>query len=93
MFLESSRYYDLKSIKVKTPEGRETTAVVFRKFPSFSETNVKRVAIQEGDRLDVIAYREYNDATRFWHIADANTELQACELTKEINRVISIPEQ
>jgi hypothetical protein len=30
----------------------------------------------------VIAQRKYSDGTKFWHVADANTELEANDLTK-----------
>jgi hypothetical protein len=29
----------------------------------------------------------------FWHLADANTELEANELVKETGRIIKVPEQ
>ena len=32
--------------------------------------------ITSNDRLDVMAERLYTDATRYWHIADANTALE-----------------
>jgi hypothetical protein len=49
------------------------------------------------DRLDVMAQRQYSDGTRFWHIADANTELEASKLVEprvldEDVRIISVPE-
>ena len=49
------------------------------------------------DRLDVMAQRKYSDGTKFWHIADANTELEANDLVKpRVNdketREINVPE-
>jgi hypothetical protein len=40
-----------------------------------------------------MAERKYADATGFWHIADANTELEAAALTAEAGRRILVPEQ
>jgi hypothetical protein len=34
------------------------------------------------DRLDIMAHRKYADGTKFWHAADANTELEANDLVK-----------
>ncbi len=43
--------------------------------------------------LGIIAQRQYQNPTWFWHIADANTELEANDLVKEVGRVIQIPRQ
>ena len=48
-------------------------------------------AVQGHDRLDVICDRQYADPTRYWHIADANTELEANELTRVAGRMIAVP--
>lgn len=90
MFLESSRYYQLKTEDVVTKDRRTVKAVRLRRLPSVSG---KPTTVQGNDRLDIIAQRQYNDPTRFWHIADANTELQANDLVEEVGRIINIPEQ
>ncbi len=46
--------------------------------------------VDEDDRLDLIANRTYGDPTRFWLIADANTELEARRLL-EPGREIGVP--
>ena len=90
MFLESSRYHKLKTVDVPTRDGRTVKAVTLRNLPNVNGTPT----IIEGDsRLDIIAQRRYNDPGRFWHIADANTELQAHDLVKEAGQEIDIPEQ
>ncbi len=38
--------------------------------------------IKGTDRLDMMAFRKYKDSTWFWHIADANTELEANDLVE-----------
>ena len=48
-------------------------------------------AVQSGERLDVIADSRYGDATRFWHIADANTELDSRTLTDTVGESILVP--
>jgi len=40
-----------------------------------------------------MASRLYKDATLFWHIADANTDLDARELVAETGRLILVPEK
>lgn len=90
MFLESSRYYKLKTADIKTKNGRTVKAVTLRRLPSISG---KPTVVKGNDRLDIMAQRRYNDPTMFWHIADTNTELEANDLVKETGRLIRVPEQ
>ena len=48
--------------------------------------------VQEHDRLDILAQQKYDDGTKFWHIADANTELQANDLLAEAGTTFNLPE-
>ncbi len=95
MFIESSRYFTLKTVDVETKNGKRVTAVMLRRLPYVSGTPTP---VKGNDRLDVMAQRKYSDPTRFWHIADANTELEAGNLVKERPqdqevRVINVPEK
>jgi hypothetical protein len=90
MFLESSRYYRQKTVEVATKDGRTVKAVALRRLPAVSG---KAAVIKGNDRLDIMAQRQYTEPTMFWHIADANTELQASDLVKETGRIIKLPEQ
>jgi len=49
--------------------------------------------IQDKDKLDVLCERRYKDGTRYWHIADANSELEANELVRTTGRRILVPEK
>ena len=88
MFLESSRYASVGTIVARTRDGREVTAVKLRRLPAESGVSL---TIVRTDRLDITARRRYGDPTRYWHIADANTELEAAELDRP-GRVIQAPE-
>jgi hypothetical protein len=90
MFLESSRYHQLKVVDAVTKDGRTVRAVTLRRLPRPSGMPL---VVKGDDRLDIIAQRQYNEPTWFWHIADANTELEANDLVKEAGRIINIPEQ
>ena len=90
MFLETSRYFRQKQIDVVTKDDRTIKAVTLRRLPT---VNGEPTAIEESDRLDIIAQRQYQNPTWFWHIADANTELEANDLVQEVGRVIQIPRQ
>lgn len=50
-------------------------------------------SVGSGEQLDVMSERRYRDATRYWHIADANSELEAGALVTVDGRVIDVPER
>jgi len=95
VFLNNSRYFNLKTVDAEDSQGRLCTAVTLRRLPFTSGTPT---LVMGYDRLDVMAQRRYSDATTFWHIADSNTELDANDLLKQRPqikeaRVISVPEK
>lgn len=77
MFKESSRYAKQKTVEVKLTSGRSANAVTLRRLPP---TQGLSTELKANDRLDIIALRKYKDSAKFWHIADANTELEANDL-------------
>jgi len=89
MFLENSRYYGQATVETITADGRTVRALKLRSLPA--EEGSSRT-VQEHDRLDTLAQDRYGDATKFWHIADANTELQANDLTAEPGATLNLPE-
>ncbi len=89
MFLENSRYTKTKIIKVTLDNGKEVSAVRLRKL---AITRGQYHNVKQNDRLDILAGKHYDDATKFWHIADANTELEANDLVAEMNVDILVPE-
>jgi nucleoid-associated protein YgaU len=86
-FLKTSRYADVPTVEAPATGGRTVTAVTLRVLPP---TDGDPHVVLENDRLDLIADRTYGDATRFWRIADANTELDARRLI-EPGRDIDLP--
>ena len=90
MFLENSRYAQVTQSIVRTRSGREVSALRLRRLPATAGTPY---SVQGNDRLDIMAQRRYDDSTRFWRIADANSELFAPELVRRVLREIRVPEQ
>jgi len=90
MFLKNSRYADVPTVSAPSPrsEGGEVTVAKLRLLPA---TPGEASAVRGHDQLDAMSEARYRDATRYWHIADANTELEAAELTREPARVIQVP--
>lgn len=89
MFLESSRYSGQKTADVALSGGRRAKVLKLRRLPSAKGTST---VVKGSDRMDIMAMRKYGDPTRFWRIADANTELDASRLTEKAGRTIRVPE-
>jgi hypothetical protein len=80
MFESNSRYFKLPVVEVGHGKGGTAFVVKLRRLP-FADGNLAPVA--GTDRLDVMAHRRYADGTKFWHVADANTELEANQLVEQ----------
>ncbi len=90
MFLKNSRYAGLKTVRATARNGRAVDAVALRRLAEAPAVTLQ--IIRGHDALDLLAHRQYGDGTMFWHVADANTELEAHELTRVAGRVIRLPE-
>ena len=77
MFLNSSRYAKVPTVQLTLADGTQVSAVELRTVPA---TAGDRTPIVSNDRLDIMAERLYGDATRYWHIADANSALDSRRL-------------
>lgn len=88
MFLKNSRYYNTETLVTKDSRGRTVNAVKLRRLP---ETDGDETAVDNRHQLDVMSNQLYQDGARFWHIADANTELEANALVETVGRVIKVP--
>jgi hypothetical protein len=80
MFESNSRYLKCPVVEVETAKGGKVNAVKLRRLP-FAAGNL--TGISGTDRLDIMAQRRYADSTKYWHIADANTELEANDLVEQ----------
>ena len=95
MFIDGSRYFAIQTVETETESGRTVRAIKLRRVPYAAGMPT---VVKGNERLDVMAQRQYSDGARFWHIADANTALEASTLVeqrvqdKEI-RIIHVPEK
>jgi hypothetical protein len=87
-FLTSSRYAKIDTVQATAAGGRMVTAVKLRRLP---RTDGAPQVVQSNDRLDIIAFQQLGDATRFWRIADANSELEAEKLTATPGEILLVP--
>lgn len=81
MFDANSRYVKIPTVEVETATGKTANAVKLRRLP-YVPGNLTEV--KGTDRLDIIAHRKFADGTKFWHAADANTELEANDLVESV---------
>ncbi|MBM9594981.1 hypothetical protein [Roseitranquillus sediminis] len=87
MFLETSRYAKVPRDEVEVA-GRRTVAIRLRRLPA---PPADPHVVQQGDRLDLIAQARFDDGTRFWHIADANSARDSRTLVTRVLRTIMVP--
>jgi hypothetical protein len=91
MFNYQSRYYNLETVKLTLPDGREAVYKRRRFLPRGSAMPLLvEVSVTEGDRLDLITARTLGDPEHFWRVADANTAMNPFDLTTEVGRVLRV---
>lgn len=88
MFAKNSRYYDVPMVTAIDGRGRQVQAVSLSRL---SATTGEAGVVHDHDQLDVMSQRRNKDCTHFWHIADANRDLEANALVKVSGRVIDVP--
>lgn len=88
MFGRNSRYHGSDTVAVPDESGRSVQVVKLRPLPAVSG---EATTVRSGDQLDVMSDRRYKEGTRFWHLADANSELEANALVARDGRVIRVP--
>jgi len=88
MFLDKSRYAKTPRDEVETRSGRRVTAIRLRRLPL---PPADPYVVKQDDRLDLLAQKRLNDGTKFWHIADANTAVEAKTLVARVLGSMKIP--
>ena len=89
MFDSNSRYAPVDDYEVTDSQGRPVKIKKAR-FIADTPSSLTRKVVQ-GDRSDLMAFAYYQDATRFWRIADANEVMDSAELVAEPGDSIQIP--
>lgn len=89
MFLKPSRYYNQKTIDVVTSNGN-VKALSLRKIPVPNSTQKQ---MKGNDKLDMLAFTNYDISTHFWHICDANSKSDPISLNQIIqnSKKIMVP--
>lgn len=89
MFFRGSRYEHVATVTHEMPDGRVVSYKAVREIPPTPALG--RHLVDEGERLDHIAFHHLRDPERFWRICDANTVVWPHELTDRPGHIIDIP--
>lgn len=91
LFPQNSRYWNIDTAKMKLADGREVAYLKRRFLPKADQLALlQEHTVEEGDRLDNITFRYWNDPLQFWRICDANNAMNPTKLTEEIGRRLRI---
>jgi len=89
MFFRGSRYENVGTDSITDAQGR---VVRFKKVRFIPETPAQLgLMVGQGERLDQIAQRVYQDPELFWRICDANRTTWPDDLVAEPGRILLIP--
>lgn len=88
MFTDKSRYAKVPTVETQTSGGRAVVALKLRRLPPAAGD---AHAVKDNDRLDLLAQQQFADGTRFWQVADANSALEANDLTAVTGESLSLP--
>ncbi len=92
MFNETSRYANIETAELTTPEGRVIRYARRRFLPEGEAMPVlMEVTVTQGDRLDLIAAKAISEPEQFWRICDANNTMNPADLVAEPGRRLRIP--
>lgn len=79
MFFRGSRYEVVPTATLVTADGRAVPYKRVRFIPATEGT--LPVTVQQGDRLDLLAWRVYRDPEQFWRLCDAADAMRPEDLT------------
>jgi hypothetical protein len=89
MFFKGSRYEKVETDRITNAAGQ---VVRFKKVRFIPDTPAQAaVIVNQGERLDHIAQRVFQDSELFWRIADANFGLWPPDLVATSGRVLKVP--
>jgi hypothetical protein len=91
MFDHTSRYYELDTATLITPDGRHLSYKRRRFLPQAETLSIAlEMQVKEGDRLDTLAANLLGDPEQYWQLCDANNAMNPFDLTAEIGRTLRI---
>lgn len=90
-FPPNSRYSNIQTATLETPDGRITIYLRRRWVPPPERfTLLQEYTVMQGDRLDNLAARLIGDPELFWQLCDSNGAMKPDELTETPGRKLRI---
>ena len=89
MIDRDSRYAKTPILGLTDASGREIAYLGARIIPDTPRI-AARIAVQDGDRLDLIAHRAYGDARQSWRVMDANPDPEPLALADVPGRRLNL---
>jgi hypothetical protein len=89
VFFKGSRYQDVPTLEHEAADGRVIRYKARRIIPP--TPGVGKHLVDEGERLDHVAFAHYRDPERFWRLCDANLALHPEELLARPGRLLDVP--
>lgn len=86
----NGRYKGTPTLIHRARDGTVSPYLARRFLPKGTGAVIARVTVSQGMRLDLIADRWRDDATRSWEIADANRAMNPFALTARIGRTLVV---
>jgi len=92
MFNQASRYYDLETRTLETPDGRRIVYKSRRFLPQGQTLPLlTEVTTIQVDRLDLITVRTLGAPEQYWRICDANDAMNPIDLITPPGRELRVP--
>ena len=91
MFDKESRYYRVGEYVARDIRGNFNKVKKTRRVDKRSDKAFTYI-VKDGDRLDLLAYKFYNDPTKYWLICDANRSIFPSDLMVT-GKTITIPKE
>lgn len=91
LFPPTSRYHNIETQTLERVDGKKVVYLKRRFVPAPARFSLlQEHVVVQGDRLDNITARYYNDPLQFWRVCDANNAMKPTELTDVIGRRLRI---
>lgn len=90
-FPPGSRYSNIQTSTLTTPDGKVTVYLRRRWVPSSEQLSLlQEYTVAQGDRLDNLAARLIGDPELFWQLCDSNGAMKPDDLTETPGRKLRV---
>ena len=91
LYPPNSRYYGQPTLTLTRPDGTAVAYLSQRYVPQPDDFSIVKLhSVVQGDRIDNLAARYFNDAQLYWRLCDANNAIRPSALTQTVGRQLRI---